>query len=618
MNSRKYEEFKNWVNSTFKSTEEMAAVYDFGDLEPRWYVDFMEVSGGEEGMEEYRRVKPAVDQQSTLKSVPSVTDESNRECNQTEREPDETGREEDEIESEEDDESIDNENHNQYNISCDDVRQEITIFLKIKRKTTVVRFLRKIGDVNPSSFARFMKMEGPNRGYNNLTFWGSVRYFYLEGKRKREGKPALRVREGMSEAEVQHIIDMKRVQRHKQRRFVKQVINNRRRQFVIPWTRKKESQNQQQIIITTTTTEEQEEQQRSEEELRDGDDHTTQETEDQPEEESEEEEVEEEDGQPARKIRRIDSPDSFSFFDSSFSSTNTPATSDTCTTTVSHSTSGSETTTRTGTTIDSSFSCSFTQETRCSSSVSSSFPIFSPSGEEETLEPFSSWPSPLSSTLKTPKTVRFTPSPMILSSSSGATTEVSSSSFSAGTPISPEEMNMRTMISTTITPASISSSSSSSSSFSPAETTTTSMRGLKPVLSSSKEKKAEVEELLAILATKTITNWSYRSTRVVLPFNDCDQVRAGIKQFLKEHQGGISLKRFAQAIGLTAPPVKKFLEKKGPKAGLESDVYQAAHRFLEVHRVYQSDKQDELDRLEREATRRTFAGKELRRRKTNS
>jgi hypothetical protein len=187
-----HEDFKNWLNSTFKSTEEMAEMYDLSGLDPDMYEDYMDLMGGEEGMEEYRRVKPVVDQQSTRKSVPSETDESNRECNETEREPDRTGSELYEIEKEDDDESIDNENHRQYNVSCDYVRQEITIYLKIERKCSVVRFLRKIGQVNPKSFMKFMKMEGPDQGYNNLTFWGAVRYFYLEEKRNRPVTPTVR------------------------------------------------------------------------------------------------------------------------------------------------------------------------------------------------------------------------------------------------------------------------------------------------------------------------------------------------------------------------------------------------------------------------------------------
>jgi hypothetical protein len=96
---------------------------------------------------------------------------------------------------------------------------------------------------------------------------------------------------------------------------------------------------------------------------------------------------------------------------------------------------------------------------------------------------------------------------------------------------------------------------------------------------SAKGKKAAVEELIS-----TIEKTPLSDNRVM---DDCDTVRTHIAQFLQKEN--VSMKRFSEAIGITPPPINKFLSKKGWSEGAGSEVYPAAYCFLERYRLYKQE-----------------------------
>jgi hypothetical protein len=96
---------------------------------------------------------------------------------------------------------------------------------------------------------------------------------------------------------------------------------------------------------------------------------------------------------------------------------------------------------------------------------------------------------------------------------------------------------------------------------------------------SAKGKKAAVEELISEIEKTPLSD-----NRVM---DDCDTVRTHIAQFLQKEN--VSMKRFSEAIGITPPPINKFLSKKGWSEGAGSEVYPAAYRFLEKYRLYKQE-----------------------------
>lgn len=71
--------------------------------------------------------------------------------------------------------------------SCDVMRRKINMFLATKEMSQA-EFLRQIGNVNSNSFGRFMKLKGPDSGFQNGTYWGAQKFFEKHEKDKKASK----------------------------------------------------------------------------------------------------------------------------------------------------------------------------------------------------------------------------------------------------------------------------------------------------------------------------------------------------------------------------------------------------------------------------------------------
>jgi hypothetical protein len=75
-------------------------------------------------------------------------------------------------------------------------------------------------------------------------------------------------------------------------------------------------------------------------------------------------------------------------------------------------------------------------------------------------------------------------------------------------------------------------------------------------------------------------------------FDDCDEIRNKIAAFIQ--RDGVSTAKFAQAIGITPPPINRFLSKKGwNEGGSSAGIYY----FLRGIRAHETHVWDEMRTL---------------------
>ena len=96
---------------------------------------------------------------------------------------------EEDVSEDDDDDDFFDRHRELYNTSCDVIRRKITMFLATKEMTQK-SFLEAIGHVNSNSFRNFMSYKGRDRGSDNCTFRGAVKFFYRRDQQKKEKKAA--------------------------------------------------------------------------------------------------------------------------------------------------------------------------------------------------------------------------------------------------------------------------------------------------------------------------------------------------------------------------------------------------------------------------------------------